>query len=93
MNATLRHPTESEWDSLFWEEDSDKNIVFLDKQEINSLTAESSKLPSQDANSEVPQIKAASLVKLVERVTYEKYAGNFCVPHICQMFAFKQIFF
>lgn len=71
INTLRKIDSEDSSDDLtFWEEDSEKNILFLDKVEARAVSGDL----SDSVDSEIPQLKGATLVKLVERVTFEKYA-------------------
>jgi hypothetical protein len=62
-------PPADGYDNTFHEADNDKNIIILDKNDPS--------LVDSDVDVNIPQVKGATLVKLVERVTYGAYAGNF----------------
>ncbi len=61
--------------SLFDEADSAKNIIFMEQKEGDKLQNE---LDPNAATITEPQIKAANLYKLIERITSEKYSGVLC---------------
>jgi len=69
--ANVAKPTEEE--DPFAETDSEKNIIIWNKAEMQKHLG--TDVVPEESDS-IPQIKGASLVKLVERVTFEKYADT-----------------
>jgi hypothetical protein len=62
----------------FDEEDKDTNIIFLNSADINALNAANGPAPTLQ-ETDAPQIKGATLPKLMERLTYDKYAGKYYI--------------
>ncbi len=64
--------SDPEFDGLYWEDDSDRNVIFFDKNDP--------KAPNQNNTRVVLEnnmiFRAASLPKLIERVTNEKPVGT-----------------
>jgi hypothetical protein len=63
-------------DIKFNEPDSENNIIFMDQKELKTLQSELDPSAAVVHANEIPQIKGASIYKLIERASTEKYAGS-----------------